>query len=62
MKINAFFNFLELEARFKIENTINRNDSKVSNEYIIDAENKKILKVKDGKIYIVRSFTENLYI
>ena len=57
-------NFFKItgKERFKIENTINRNDSKVSNEYIIDAENKKILKVKDGKIYIVRSFTENLYI
>ena len=61
-RVNDNFFKITGKERFKIENTINRNDSKVSNEYIIDAENKKILKVKDGKIYIVRSFTENLYI
>ena len=57
-------NFFEItgKERFKIENTIKRNSSKVSKEFIIDAKNKKILKVEKGKIYIVRSFTENVYV
>ena len=57
-------NFFKItgKERFKIENTIKRNNSKVSKEFIIDAKNKKILKVEKGKIYIVRSFTENVYV
>ena len=64
MSHRANDNFFKItgKERFKIENTINRNDSKVSNEYIIDAENKKILKVEKGKIFIVRSFTESMYV
>ncbi len=50
------------KERFKIENTIKRNSSKVSKEFIIDAKNKKILKVEKGKIFIVRNFTENVYV
>ena len=50
------------KERFKIENTIKRNSSKVSKEFIIDAKNKKILKVEKGKIFIVRNFTESVYV
>ena len=57
-------NFFKItgKERFKIENTVKRNNSKVSKEFIIDAENKKILKIEKGKIFIVRSFTENVYV
>ena len=57
-------NFFKItgKERFKIENTIKRNSSKVSKEFIIDAKNKKILKVEKGKIFVVRSFTESVYV
>ncbi len=57
-------NFFKItgKERFKIENTVKRNNSKVSKEFIIDAENKKILKIEKGKIFIVRSFTESMYV
>ena len=60
-RVNDNFFKITGKERFKIENTIKRNSSKVSNEFMIDAKNKKILKVEKGKIYIVRSFTENVY-
>ena len=57
-------NFFKItgKERFKIENTVKRNDSKVSKEFIIDAKNKKILKIEKGKIFVVRSFTESMYV
>ena len=61
-RVNDNFFKITGKERFKIENTIKRNSSKVSKEFIIDAKNKKILKVEKGKIYIVRSFTENVYV
>ncbi len=61
-RVNDNFFKITGKKRFKIENTIKRNNSKVSKEYIIDAKNKKILKVKKGKIYTVKSFTENVYV
>ena len=61
-RVNDNFFKITGKKRFKIENTIKRNNSKVSKEFIIDAKNKKILKVEKGKIYIVRSFTENVYV
>ncbi len=60
-RVNDNFFKITGKERFKIENTIKRNSSKVSNKFMIDAKNKKILKVEKGKIYIVRSFTENVY-
>ena len=60
-RVNDNFFKITGKERFKIENTIKRNRSKVSNKFMIDAKNKKILKVEKGKIYIVRSFTENVY-
>ena len=61
-RINDNFFKITGKERFKIENTIKRNSSKVSKEFIIDAKNKKILKVEKGKIFVVRSFTENVYV
>ena len=61
-RVNDNFFQITGKERFKIENTIKRNSSKVSKEFIIDAKNKKILKVEKGKIFIVRSFTENVYV
>ena len=61
-RVNDNFFKITGKERFKIENTIKRNSSKVSNKFMIDAKNKKILKVEKGKIYIVRSFTENVYV
>ena len=61
-RVNDNFFKITGKKRFKIEKTIKRNNSKVSKEYIIDAKNKKILKVKKGKIYTVKSFTENVYV
>ena len=60
-RVNDNFFKITGKERFKIENTIKRNSSKVSKEFIIDAKNKKILKVEKGKIFVVRSFTENVY-
>ena len=64
MSHRANDNFFQItgKERFKIENTIKRNSSKVSKEFIIDAKNKKILKVEKGKIFVVRSFTESVYV
>ena len=64
MSHRANDNFFKItgKERFKIENTIKRNSSKVSKEFIIDAKNKKILKVEKGKIFVVRSFTESVYV
>ena len=61
-RVNDNFFKIAGKERFKIENTIKRNSSKVSKEFIIDAKNKKILKVEKGKIFVVRSFTESVYI
>jgi len=61
-RINDNFFKITGKERFKIENTIKRNSSKVSKEFIIDAKNKKILKVEKGKIFVVRSFTESVYV
>ena len=61
-RVNDNFFQITGKERFKIENTIKRNSSKVSKEFIIDAKNKKILKVEKGKIFVVRSFTESVYI
>ena len=61
-RVNDNFFQITGKERFKIENTIKRNSSKVSKEFIIDAKNKKILKVEKGKLFIVRSFTENVYV
>ncbi len=61
-RVNDNFFKITGKERFKIENTIKRNSSKVSKEFIIDAKNKKILKVEKGKIFVVRSFTENVYV
>ncbi|MDC2999882.1 putative nucleotide-diphospho-sugar transferase [Candidatus Pelagibacter sp.] len=61
-RVNDNFFQITGKERFKIENTIKRNSSKVSKEFIIDAKNKKILKVEKGKIYVVRSFTESVYV
>ena len=61
-RVNDNFFQITGKERFKIENTIKRNSSKVSKEFIIDAKNKKILKVEKGKIFVVRSFTENVYV
>ena len=61
-RINDNFFKITGKERFKIENTIKRNSSKVSKEFIIDTKNKKILKVEKGKIFIVRSFTESVYV
>ena len=61
-RVNDNFFKITGKERFKIENTIKRNSSKVSKEFIIDAKNKKILKVEKGKIFVVRSFTESVYI
>ncbi len=61
-RVNDNFFKITGKERFKIENTIKRNSSKVSNKFMIDAKNKKILKVEKGKIFVVRSFTENVYI
>ena len=64
MSHRANDNFFQItgKERFKIENTIKRNSSKVSKEFIIDAKNKKILKIEKGKIFVLRSFTESVYI
>ena len=61
-RVNDNFFKITGKERFKIENTIKRNSSKVSKEFIIDAKNKKILKVEKGKIIVVRSFTESVYV
>ena len=61
-RVNDNFFKITGKERFKIENTIKRNSSKISKEFIIDAKNKKILKVEKGKIFVVRSFTENVYV
>ncbi len=61
-RVNDNFFKITGKERFKIENTIKRNSSKVSEEFIIDAKNKKILKIKKGKIFVLRSFTESVYI
>ena len=61
-RVNDNFFKITGKERFKIENTIKRNSSKVSEEFIIDAKNKKILKIEKGKIFILRSFTESVYI
>ena len=61
-RVNDNFFKITGKERFKIENTIKRNSSKVSKEFIIDAKNKKILKVEKGKIFVVRSFTESVYV
>ena len=61
-RVNDNFFKITGKERFKIENTIKRNSSKVSKEFIIDAKNKKILKVEKGKIFIVRNFTESVYV
>ena len=61
-RVNDNFFKITGKERFKIENTIKRNRSKVSKEFIIDAKNKKILKVEKGKIFVVRSFTESVYV
>ena len=61
-RVNDNFFKITGKERFKIENTVKRNNSKVSKEFIIDAENKKILKIEKGKIFIVRSFTESMYV
>ena len=61
-RVNDNFFKITGKERFKIENTIKRNSSKVSEEFIIDAKNKKILKVEKGKIFVVRSFTESVYV
>ena len=61
-RVNDNFFKITGKERFKIENTIKRNNSKVSKEFIIDAKNKKILKVEKGKIIVVRSFTESVYV
>ena len=61
-RVNDNFFQITGKERFKIENTIKRNNSKVSKEFIIDAKNKKILKVEKGKIFVVRSFTESVYV
>jgi len=61
-RVNDNFFKITGKERFKIENTIKRNSSKVSKEFIIDTKNKKILKVEKGKIFIVRSFTESVYV
>ena len=61
-RVNDNFFKITGKEKFKIENTIKRNNSKFSKELIIDAKNKKILKVEKGKLFIVRSFTENVYV
>ena len=61
-RVNDNFFKITGKERFKIENTIKRNSSKVSEEFIIDAKNKKILKIEKGKIFVLRSFTESVYI
>ena len=61
-RVNDNFFKITGKERFKIENTIKRNSSKVSKEFIIDAKNKKILNVEKGKIFVVRSFTESVYV
>ena len=61
-RVNDNFFQITGKERFKIENTIKRNSSKVSKEFIIDAKNKKILKVEKGKIFVIRRFTENVYV
>ena len=61
-RVNDNFFKITGKERFKIENTIKRNRSKVSKEFIIDAKNRKILKVEKGKIFVVRSFTESVYV
>ena len=57
-------NFFKItgKERFKIGNTIKRNNCKISNEFLIDTMNKKILKVEKGKIYFVKRITENVYV
>ena len=57
-------NFYEItkKERFKIENTIRRSKSRVSKEFIIDADEKKILKINNGKIYFVKKFNDEVYV
>ena len=59
---NDNFKKITGKNRFKIENTIKRNISKISKEFLIDVEEKKILKVKGNKIFIVKSINEEIFI
>ena len=50
------------KKRFKIENTIKRETSKIPSDLIIDINEKKLLKIKNGKIFIIKNFKEETYI
>ena len=50
------------KKRFKIENTIKRETSKIPSDLIIDINEKKLLKIKNGKIFIIKDFKEKIYV
>ena len=50
------------KKRFKIENTIKRETSKIPSDLIIDIDEKKLLKIKNGKIFIIKNFKEKTYV
>ena len=50
------------KKRFKIENTIKRETSKIPSDLIIDINEKKLLKIKNGKIFIIKNFKEKTYV
>lgn len=59
---NDSFSIIDGKERFKIECTIERNASKIPKDNIIDVEQKKIFKVKNGKIYFIKKFKSNIYL
>ena len=50
------------KKRFKIENTIKRETSKIPSDLLIDINEKKLLKIKNGKIFIIKDFKEKIYV
>ena len=50
------------KKRYKIENTIKRETSKIPSDLIIDINEKKLLKIKNGKIFIIKNFKEKTYV
>ena len=50
------------KKRFKIENTIKRETSKIPSDLLIDINEKKLLKIKNGKIFIIKNFKEKTYV
>ena len=50
------------EERFKMENTIQRNKSKIAENLFIDVIEKNIYKFKDNKFILVKKFKDKIYI